>query len=99
MERLLRHHAGRTVVRQINNPTARPLCRITVSSLNCARALTDGFRDLKAILGSRVAPSRNVPGASTALLNAAESIDANLKPLCCRFDTAFAGVRPALTSP
>lgn len=59
MERLLRHHVGLTEVWQINSPSARPLCRVPVSSLIYARALTDGFRDLEDSLGFRVAPSRN----------------------------------------
>ena len=59
MERLLRHHVGLTEVWQIDSPSARPLCRVPVSSLIYARALTDGFRDLEDSLGFRVAPSRN----------------------------------------
>ena len=68
MERLLRHHAGRMEVMQINSPTARPLCRVPVSSLICARALTDGFRDLEDSLGFRVAPSRNTDSESESRL-------------------------------
>ena len=74
MKRLLRHHAGRTEVRQTNSPTARPLCRVPDPSLNCAWALTDGFRDLEESLGFRVAPSRNTLQLHSALLFTAKRI-------------------------
>ena len=73
MERLLRHHVGLTEVWQIDSPSARPLCRVPVSSLIYARALTDGFRDLEDSLGFRVAPSysRNTDSESESRVRSA----------------------------